>query len=161
MIAETPPFSSVGTATFPGHQFYFTPDTDGRDIFRYRFDIQDGTSIYVFDPFISNNPQQLKDYGTLENLNQDQYEKYMILKRTIHFSEQYKKVTGRAWLSRFPRQSLKHPLWPADYFGQTHVVETSETHFTSLPPEKDLKSISKYGEPFEKVSFVSIYKCML
>jgi hypothetical protein len=27
-------------------------------------------------------------------------------------------------------------MYPADYFGQTHTVETKETHFVQIPPNE-------------------------
>ena len=115
---------------------------------RYRFNVVADDNLYVYDPFLSSeqNPSL-----SLDDLRPDQFDKYMTLKRTLHFSAAYKEFTGRDWLSRFPRDPPKHFMWPAEYFEQTHEVETKETHFTSLPPDSMLSRINPFGESLEKV----------
>jgi len=42
----------------------------------------------------------------------------------------------------FPKSRPIHDLWPADFFGQMHQVESEESHFILQPPNSALSNIS-------------------
>lgn len=140
LIARAEPFKAVGTATFPGHRFYFTLlNPMSRVEVRHRFQVVAETNLYVFDPFVTTT-----DARSIDELTPEDYEKYVAQRRTLRFSEYYQAFTGRDWISRFPRTPPRHYMWPVEYLGQTHTVETRETHFVSLPQNIKTK-VSKYG----------------
>lgn len=141
LIAHAAPFKAVGTATFPGHLFYFVlaKSSSGPEI-RHRFYVNDQTNLYVYDPFMSDDSDR-----SVDELSPEEYEKYISQRRTLKFSMYYREFTGRDWISRFPRAPPVHYIWPADHLGQQHMIETSETHFVTLPPKDKLPKVSKYG----------------
>lgn len=142
LIATAEPFKAVGTATFPGHMFYFTliRKPAGYEEVRHRFHVTGDTNLYVYDPFVSEDSTR-----NVDDLVPEDYEKYIAQRRTLKFNEYYRNFTGRDWLSRFPRNPPKHFMWPADYLGQQHHVETKETHFATLPDKDDRPHVSKFG----------------
>jgi len=148
LISRLTPFYTAGTASFPGHNFLVTPVNynfaSNRKVLQ-RFVVSEGISNYYYDPL--NNPNDTEETNlNLATLTLKQYEMYEKMKRTQNFNIEYKKVTGREYLSHFPRQKPAHFMWPADYFGQSHWVTSPEVHFLQLPEPKDLHSITTYGK---------------
>ena len=128
------PFEAVGTATFPGHQFYVTPEYDKSYVLQ-RFFITSDTKIMVYDA----KPDQ-------SSLSDKEIVKYHAQLLNLDYARDYLVTTKRHWLAMFPRSLPKHFMWNADYFFQEHVVETRETHFIRLPSKKDLAPIYYEGE---------------
>jgi hypothetical protein len=95
------------------------------------FEVKEGVSRYTYDPFVED-PNNYR----LEDLSFEQLEMYQRLERSEDFSRRYRTFTGRDFLSNYPRHRAKHFMYPADYFGQTHTVETKETHFVQIPPNE-------------------------
>jgi hypothetical protein len=165
LIAKLQPFFTTGTASFPGHNFLITkPDynhASNRQILQ-RILVTQGVSNYYYDPLENAmDPDQTK--LNLATLTYKQYEMYEKMKRTQLFNLKYKEVTGREYLSHYPRQKPQHYMWRADYFGQTHWVTSPEVHFRQLPPAQDLKSINTYGtrrilKDEEVSSFIVIHR---
>jgi len=150
LIAETNPFTAAGAGTFPGHQFFFVSDDNEK--IRYRFVVDSSTNIYVYDSYASPNEENEIRLKELKKTAANYYRWYRLWKDSLLFSWQYKQVTGRDYLSRFPRDPPMHHMWAADYFGQTHVVQTNETHFSSLPPEPMLqRELPHEGETDKQV----------
>jgi hypothetical protein len=119
-----------GTATYPGHRFCMAPVNDEKRCVK-TFEVKEGVSRYTYDPFVED-PNNYR----LEDLSFEQLEMYQRLERSEDFSRRYRTFTGRDFLSNYPRHRAKHFMYPADYFGQTHTVETKETHFVKLPPKE-------------------------
>ena len=131
-------FDSVGTATFPGHSFYFT-DMD-HNILK-RFIVRSDSCLYYYDPYDVDGDAEATERA-LQTLTVFEYEKYEKHKRSMLFNEKYKAFTGRDYLPIYPRSKPSHFLYPADYFGQQHWVTTKETHFVSLPPAQQSQAMT-------------------
>ena len=128
------PFSASGTATFPGHRFFFAP-VDHPEQEAARFVV--GTypqNLYVYDPYtVPDDPAATEQ--NLKVLNQQERAKYENWIKTLRFNEFYVNKTGRSYLANYLRDPPKHWIWPADYFGQEHWVTSRETHFVQHPPK--------------------------
>jgi len=76
-------------------------------------------------------------------LDENQRRLYDAAVTNRYFGVAYKNFTGGSeWLANYPSQPPRHHMWRADYFGQQHVVETTETQFTTLPPPEALHPLS-------------------
>lgn len=140
-IGYAGPFEATGTSTFPGHTFIFAPHGKPDEKVCV-YNVVKGTSVYFFDPFtedagepgrckmISSEQRSLEELGAQDRLSYDQH------RFNLEFAEDYRDFTGSEWLTLYPRDPPMHKIWRADYFGQTHTVETRETHFVELPPEE-------------------------
>uniref|UniRef100_A0A7S2L3K0 Fe2OG dioxygenase domain-containing protein n=1 Tax=Leptocylindrus danicus TaxID=163516 RepID=A0A7S2L3K0_9STRA len=126
------PYEAVGTSTFPGHQFFFTPEYD-RQTAVARFFITADTKVMVYDP----KPD-------LETLSAEHREKYLAQLANLDYAREYLVITKRQWLAMFPRPPPKHFMWNADYFFQEHSVETRETHFLKMPSQAELARIQSF-----------------
>ena len=139
-IAEAAGFNAAGTASFPGHKFFIREKGNEGNLLD-EFVVTAETSIYVYNPF-------KEDKSGLLNLTKDEIELYSLQKNNLEFGKHYLKFTGREWLSLYPRRHPpRHYMWPADYFGQEHTIETAETHFISLPPNEELRVIQSGANP--------------
>lgn len=139
------PFSSGGTATFPGHYFIFTPDDDLSNIL-VRFTVQDyPENVYVYDPYhVEGDEEQTQK--NLEELDEMEKESYRKMRKSYLFGLEYKKFTGRSYLANYPRPRPPHFMWRADYFNQTHWVTTNETRFITKPPQESLPELTQFGK---------------
>ncbi len=145
------PFGVSGTASFPGHHFFFAHEDyvegSGEGILR-RFDIDSQGSMvnnYYYDPFYVEGDKETTN-RKLMKLSYRDLQRYNIMDRNRKFSDEYKKFTGREYLSMYPRDKPRHFYWPADYFGQEHWVTSKETQFESIPPPKEIRSIGERGK---------------
>lgn len=156
-ITKLSPFETGGTASFVGHVFCFTPLHDTNKCEK-QVTIREGVSLYAYNPY--EHYTEISDVGRqyhgVTTLNPDELEKYDILMKSDTFAKKYREMTGREYLARHPRARPLHHLWAADYFGQTHTVQTRETHFVSLPHPRELKEINAFGNPRVKNSDVSV-----
>jgi prolyl 4-hydroxylase len=143
--ANLGPWESGGTACYPSHKFIITTPHRPDDVI-CRFDIVKGTSVYYCDPFSEESrtqdlhargvvtPSKLRSLDELSHHELDEYSAHVY---NLEFGELYKNFTGGSeWLSMYPKDPPKHPIWRADYFGQTHLVQTQETQFMKLPPSE-------------------------
>jgi len=146
------PFDAGGTASFPGHQFFFAHENykegSGKGVLK-RFYINGGRSMttnYYYDPIIVPDNLELTQKNMMK-LSFVELEKYNIMARTRNFNDEYKKITGRDYLSMYPREKPKYFMWPADFFGQEHWVTTKEKHFRDIPSSDSrlLKKIKSVG----------------
>lgn len=129
LIADMPPFQAAGTATFPIHKFFISKKNNKNDVVS-RIHIHPDQNLYVYDAFELG-------HATFQDLSSDDLELYHIQKNNLYFAEQYRKFTGRDWLSLYPhRQRPMYKMWNADYFGQQHWVVSKETHYIAEPPEE-------------------------
>lgn len=148
------PFSFYGTASFPSHQFYMTP-RDREDKIQW-FTMDPKNSIYVFDAFELG-------YTRVDDLDNAGKTSYYKIKHSLEFGKQYKDYTGRDWLSLYPRPPLKHFMWNADYFGQMHSIQTTETHFLTKPPRQELNNrgarLYSYRDPLPLNLTLKVISC--
>lgn len=146
LIERFAPFSTGGTATFPGHLFYFTPEEDQSNIL-YRFTVSEyPNNVYRYDPYLVEGDPKQTEKNLQDELDSEELKVYQKMDRTRRFGEIYKEKTGRSYLVNYPRNPPRHFLWRADYFGQTHWVTTKETHFNVLPPKIRLPRITAQGK---------------
>jgi hypothetical protein len=140
------PFSASGTATFPGHRFFFAP-VDHPEQEAARFVVGSyPQNLYVYDPYtVQDDPVATEQ--NLKVLTKAERAKYDNWIKTLRFNEFYVNATGRSYLANYLRDPPQHWIWPADYFGQEHWVTTRETHFVQHPPkaiaDKPLKEIGR------------------
>ena len=138
------PFSTGGTASFPGHVFFISAEDDPL-IPLIRFHVKGAPdNRFTYDPYhIEGDKKKTKQ--NLKVLSKSDRKLYDKMRRTHLFNEEYKTFTGRSYLANFPRPRPMHHMWRADYFGQTHWVVTKETHVTTMPPDDILKAIETTG----------------
>jgi hypothetical protein len=139
------PFSASGTATFPGHRFLFTDDSN-KDTVLTRFVVGEyPNSLYVYDPYtVEGDPEKTEE--NLKELTATEREKYDGWRKTLSFNEQYRNFTGRTYLANYLRKAPMHYMWPADYFGQEHWAISRETQFVEVPPDEELDAIFTFGK---------------
>jgi prolyl 4-hydroxylase len=139
------PFSAGGTATFPGHSFFYTPEDDVNNIL-IRFAVQTyPDNIYTYDPYtVEGDEEQTKK--NLSLLNEEDLQQYLKMRKSFLFSQEYKKFTGRSYLAHYPRERPPHFMWRADYFNQTHWITSLETKFRQKPTPEQLAPINQYGK---------------
>lgn len=143
--ANLGPWESGGTACYPSHTFIITKPHHPEDVI-CRFDIVEGTSVYYCDPFSEESrtqdthargvvtPGKLR---SLDELSDDDLDDYAAHVYNLEFGELYKNFTGGSeWLTMYPKEAPKHHIWKADFIGQQHVVQTRESQFIAMPPEK-------------------------
>ena len=140
-IATISPFEAAGTATFPGHQFYITPTYDSDDAID-RFILSPEEPIHVFNPFENPPPGSGVTAYKLDRLSSAQKRQYERQKLNVLFSTWYQTQTARPWYGMFPRPPPIYHMWSADYFGQTHTIQTTQTYYQKLPPRKMLKPMT-------------------
>ena len=107
------------------------PDTD-KLLQRYSI-LEYPENIYYYDPYeVKGDPKKTEKH--LKQLTKEERKSYQKWKDTLRFNEVYRNFTGRSYLANYLRDPPRHFLWGAEYFNQTHWVETRETHFVKLPP---------------------------
>lgn len=115
------PFSSGGTASFPGHKFFFTPENEpGIRLKEWVVEDYPAGNIMVYDPYLVKGDAEQTE-ANLGVLSSEERELYDMWQNTLSFHEQYRNFTGRSWLANYGRDPPKNFMWRADYFGQTHV----------------------------------------
>jgi prolyl 4-hydroxylase len=147
-IVAIAPFQSGGTATHPGHMFYFARH-DKPDEPLCRFKVVTGISVYYYDPFTQGNETDparcvtSESTRSVDTLDVRQKALYDAQVTNVEFAKAYKEFTGGSeWLSMYPKSPPNHHMWAADYYGQEHHVQSRETQFVELPPPQDLNRLS-------------------
>ena len=134
-----------GTATFPGHRFFFTPDNDPSKRL-IEFVIREyPDNLYVYDPYTVPGDVK-KTNSNLRQLNRNERSQFDTWMKTLRFNEQYFNTTGRTYLANYLRPRPMHYMWPAHHFGQEHWVTSSSTHFDKMPPSNQLDPITEHGK---------------
>uniref|UniRef100_A0A7S3PZP9 Fe2OG dioxygenase domain-containing protein n=2 Tax=Chaetoceros debilis TaxID=122233 RepID=A0A7S3PZP9_9STRA len=131
-------FHSTGTASFAGHQFFFAPTNYEQSkviLQHFTIDKHGIENLYYYDPITVDGNQQLTTEN-LSKLTMKQLEMYNKMLRNRKFAGEYKKTTGRDYMSLYPRKKPKHFLYPADHFGQEFWVTTKQTQFKEVPTKK-------------------------
>ena len=143
LIGNIAPYNAAGTASFPGHSFYVTPVGDENERLAY-WSVSPPQSVYYYDPITVPGDEDAtqKNLDALPAWAFEQYQKHV---DNREFSKKYFEFTGREYLAFYPRNKPSHKIWRADYFGQEHWVTTPETHFITLPDEKELGPINEVG----------------
>lgn len=139
------PFHSLGTASFPGHRFLLGPqDYEQSKVVLQHFtidkDMGGPSNLYYYDP-ITIPGDEARTKQNLSILTLPEYEKYNKMVRNRKFAEEYKTITGRDYMTMYPRPKPVHFMWPADHFEQVHWVTTRETHFKTLPDDSLLSPV--------------------
>jgi hypothetical protein len=139
------PFNAGGTATFPTHRFFFTPEDDPDTRVIEHLIKEYPENIYIYDPyFVEGDEKETEE--NLKSLNDKERAQYDQWKKTLLFNEHYFNFTGRNYLANYLRNPPERHMWRADYFGQEHWVTTKETHFETVPPSTTLDPIMARGE---------------
>jgi len=145
------PWESGGTACYATHKFIMTKLNKPNEVICL-FLITKGTSVYYCDPFSEESHTKDSHANGLvpagqnrstDELSGDNLDEYAAHVYNLEFGELYKNFTGGSeWLSMYPRNPPKNPIWRADYFGQEHHVQTQESQFLELPPKKEMHILS-------------------
>lgn len=154
LIQVIQPWSSGGTASFPGHKFIFAKPRHPDQVI-CRFEVQKGTSVRFCDPFTPNDSSDpargeyeldMMSLDSLSDYDRSFYDAHIF---NLKFGAEYKNFTGGSeWLSMYPRNRPRHKIWRADYFGQEHVVTTTETHFVKIPETRKLET-AELGKEYD------------
>lgn len=151
------PFHEAGTASFPGHKFKVT-GVDDESILYHRFVIRHyPDNLQIYDPYLVKNDSEATERNLREHLNEEERRKYDEYRDTIEFSRQYQEFTGRPYLANYLRPRPRHFMWPAEYFGQKHWIESAETHYTQMPPPEKLNQVlsseedGNWGRPLKEM----------
>jgi hypothetical protein len=99
----------------------------------------------VYDPYLVEGDPEATEANLKANLKPKERESYDKWRKTLLFSEYYRNFTGRSYLANYLRQPPVHFMWPGEYFGQQHYIESFETHFIKDPPKELLGPITKTG----------------
>jgi prolyl 4-hydroxylase len=144
-------WEAKGSSSFPGHKFTFTPPNKPMEVL-CQFRIVSNTSVYYCNPYEQSdgtNPAHAlyrPNPRSLEELSPEDRERYNAHQYNLEFAQLYKNFTGSEWLTMYPRNPPKHKIWRADYFGQTHIVPTNETHFLTVPSSLHHLSVDEMGQ---------------
>jgi hypothetical protein len=146
------PFSGGGTASYPGHRFIVYDAETEEDLMTW--EIEKGNSLYTYDPY--HEVESLAEYM----LSTTDLAWYRVQLDNLKFSDVYEEFTGRQWLALYRmKERPRYHMWPADSFGQTHVVTTRETHLLELPPSDiSMVATSPYGATLEERQKLEAYR---
>jgi prolyl 4-hydroxylase len=145
------PFESFTTVTLPGSSFFLAPLYD-KEYAVQRWVATEDDALLVYDVITG-------DDEFLDSLTNEQRKLYMMQKLNIDYAREYLVKTKRTWLAMFPRSSIFHHMYSADYFGQEHVITSKQTHITSLPNGKvGLESVWRRLDYTDYDSMVEISK---
>jgi prolyl 4-hydroxylase len=130
-VGRVEPFQSFLTVTNPGNTFHFAPTYD-KDHALQRWTMTADEAMVIYDPYtLDSSPLDLS------TLSVDERRQYDMQKLNEAYAMGYLISSRRTWLNTFPRPLLMHYMWNADYFGQEHIVTTTQSHFKSLPNGED------------------------
>jgi hypothetical protein len=151
-IADIAPFHAGATASYPSHRFVVTDANSGHLLTTWS--VRRGKSLYEYDPYRGSIEDASKD------LSPSDLELYKLQRDNLEFNKLYHQFTGREWLGLYKRKHRpRHYMWPADSFGQTHQVQTRETHLLSLPPSSiALEKTSRFGSTEKERERLQQYK---
>lgn len=111
LITTMKPFASAIIQGCGGEQMYFTADSDPDKIVgKFIFPANGGLKVLQYPLFLNNHQH---------NGN-----------RETDFETAYRARTGDTWWHYIdgdgPRPEVKFAMWPADFIGQVHTIESSE-----------------------------------
>jgi hypothetical protein len=152
-MSELLPFACASTASYPSHRFVVVDKATNEDLVTWI--VEKSQSLYYYDPYGSLDVAK----SSLKTKSSDQYELYKMHYHTLEFNKQYEAFTGRQYLPEWKRNAPHLPIWPADSFGQTHVVTTRETHIESaLPNDIADAKVAKTGATEDELSKLKPYR---
>ncbi|KAG7349665.1 prolyl 4-hydroxylase alpha subunit [Nitzschia inconspicua] len=145
-------FSGGGTASFPGHRFIVYDEKTSEDLLPW--EVRKGNSLYTYDPY--HGVETLAE----EMLSKTDMQLYRLQLDNLKFNDVYQEFTGRQWLALYGmKEAPRYHMWPADFFGQTHVIESRETHLLELPPSSFAKvRTSPYGSTVQEREKLQKYR---
>jgi prolyl 4-hydroxylase len=152
--ARVEPFGSGGLASYSGHRFVATLDSDGNGSPVAQWQVTEAAgSNYHYDPYGSTKAAK----NELDEYNLAMYQMQL---QNLVFAQQYRKVTGRDWLALYKQKMPpRYHMWRADAFGQTHAVETKEIHFVEVPDRQEIgRGMSVYGPRPDQVGRMRKYR---
>mmetsp|Transcript_8876 Transcript_8876/g.22364 ORF Transcript_8876/g.22364 Transcript_8876/m.22364 type:complete len:546 (-) Transcript_8876:1998-3635(-) len=151
-MSQLGPFATGSTASYPTHRFVVVDQATGQDVDTWIVSSQN--CLYYYDPY--------KSLQTAKSaLKPNEYELYKMHYHSLEFNEQYKAFTGRQYLPDWKRDAPHLPIWPADSFGQTHVIKTRETHIestSSIPKEVTQSKVGKTGATETELAKLKPYR---
>lgn len=150
-MSELRPFATASTASYPTHRFVVVDKATEQDVETWIVD--KNNCLYYYDPY--KNLQTAK----LSLTTTEQYELYKMHYHSLEFNKQYQAFTGRQYLPDWQRKAPHLPMWPADSFGQTHVVMTRETHIeSSIPQDIAQAKVGKTGATEAELAKLKPYR---
>jgi len=153
LVGELAPYEALTTATRPGEAFFVSPVYDPSDALERWTVTPEDSTVYYETGKKSNNNQH--------SLTAEQELQYKMQKLNQEFAMHYLIHSGRRWLSHFPRRFPVHPMWSADYFGQTHTVPTFrvDEHDAERPTTLTLEVVSVTPRVFTIRNFMTRLEC--
>jgi len=110
--------------TYHGHTFKFV-DVQTGELYQ-SITMKSDVHYIVFQPDDHNSDVRNNILSSPE---------YLEAKREERFMEQYYQHHGYPWLARYGRPAPVLNMWPANYLGQTHTVETSHSYWICDEPD--------------------------
>ena len=144
LVGTVESMESIGTASHPGHQFYVTPTYD-KDSVLHRHTVTADEPVWYFDPILAD----LSSEGRLEEMERMTKSNKWTTKQRFgreawmvneSFSRDYLVKSRIMWLANFPQPyhdgtdtEAHHHIWPAEFLGQVHQVDTTHLYFNDMP----------------------------
>lgn len=114
--------------TYAGHAFKFV-DVESGELYR-RIVMRDDVHFIIFEPDADDDDARSS-------------EAYAAAKREQRFMRQYHERLGYPWLSKYGRPAPVLNMWPADYLGQTHSIQSNHGRWICDDPS----DVAKCGPP--------------
>lgn len=163
LVGTIDSMESLGTASFPGHDFYLTPTYDRAHVLK-RWTITEDDPVLYYDPLDdlshAEQDEEIKKWvksGKWTEKTEFDRDAWIVDKS---FGRDYLVKTQSVWLSHFPQPYLDSNvddirrvddkssddameemhgmhMWQASYIGQKHKLDTSNLYYTSLPTTMD------------------------
>lgn len=130
LVAQIPPFESVGTATTPGQSFHVTPIYDSSTALQ-RWVVTADTALIYYEPM---TPHEIKRVLLEDEKDFKAFAMYQRQLINQAFARDYIVSSGRTWLANFPRQFPMHFMHPAQHIGQQHNVGDWTLKVASVTP---------------------------
>ncbi len=127
LVGEIPPMESIGTATMPGHSFHVTPIYDPSTVLKHWVVTPDSALVFY-------EPKTTAEMKKLQVTDPELYAMYQRQMINKAFSRDYMVVTGRTWLSQFPRPFPMYHMHEASYIGQEHHLGAMTLKVASVRP---------------------------
>ena len=148
LIGTVQSMESIGTASHPGHQFFVSTTYD-KDNVLTRHTATADNQVWYYDPLeelslerrVEEMEKMTKNnkWSTKQRFGREAW----IVNQS--FARDYLVKTRMVWLANFPQpyhdgsntalEEVSNHMWPADYFGQVHTIDSSHLYFTALPPK--------------------------
>jgi prolyl 4-hydroxylase len=146
LIGELAPYGALATATRPGQSFSVSPVYDHSHALD-RWVVTEDDAVQYYQP---------KSTRALTQAEQVRYDQQLL---NQEFAKHYLIHARRTWLAHFPRAFPVHFMWPADYFGQEHIVVAPATSAKEQQREYTLKVASATPRVFTIRNFLSPAEC--